>query len=495
MAGCDESTPAESNTADGWPVGSPIDAVLAYLAVSPQADDFSPLFERFLGWRPAGLANDRMAVLVLLDESMLSGLAGLALPVADAEAFRRSLEESHSVTFTEDDRFVLTLSPESELLTAVRLGRAAMSGGSFVQRMAAMSQSVSTTSTWDLSFRAGHALMVPSFEAEFVLRKLLEKLPLDVDANSPSHVVCLDVERFELAYFEQIQNSRRQLEALLSAEGAGGVAGLLGQMLSESGAASEQLPVDGPTILALLEMMALDSIGAYQFQLFDMALIDRFMSPDEFRADEAQPIRSLSRLRWKEPTALSELLATLRPSPEQRQGLIHGVLSADADLFAAALPEWLRPLVELVHGKGAAANDALTELTELLSPWGGQLVMGLGSVAVVTCQPGERFDSAGLFAWFRSLAAAVAGEDDPGDLDLPVSTFLVDDLLAISFGDDDPLMVDRALDEARAVRDSGAPEAGPSLRIVFVEARLSLSVSDELIEVELAYVPADEERR
>jgi len=495
--GCGERSEGTSVPPEGWPVGSPVDAVLAYLAVSPQVDDISPVLERLLGWRPAGLANDRMAVLVLLDESMLSGLLGLALPVADAAAFRISLDESSAVSFIEEDRFVLTLSPESELLTAVRAGRALLSGGSVIERIAALRQPVSTTSTWDLSFHEGHALVAPSFEAAFVMRKLLEQMPLGVDAGSPSHVGCLDVERFELAYFEEVAKSRRQLKALLSADNEGGAAGLLGQMLKDRDADSKSLPFDGPTILALLEMLAVETLGAWQLQLFDMSVLGKPVETHESSLARTTPTRLLSRLRWKEPTALSDVLAALRPVSGQPLAGSHGVLTADADRFAATFAEWLRPLVEVVHGGGASANTALAELTELLSPWGGHLVIRFDddqAVGVVTLKSGERFDGVALVDWFRPLVAALVGDDDESDLDIPVSTWLVDDLLVISSGDEDLLTSGRARDDARAVRDGSAPEIGPCLRLVIDEGEFSLEVSDGLLEIMLVRTPTDEEQ-
>lgn len=495
--GCGERSEDTSASPVSWPVGSPIDAVLAYLAVSPQVDEISPVLERLLDWRPAGLADDRMAVLVLLDESMLSGLVGLALPVADAAAFRTSLDETATVSFIEEDRFVLTLSPDSELLTAARAGRALLSGGGVIERMAAMRQPVSTTSTWDVSFHEGHALVAPSFEAAFVMRKLLEQLPLGVDAGSPSHVGCLDFERFELAYFEEIGKSRRQLKALLSADNEGGAAGLLGQMLKDRDADSKSLPFDGPTMLALLEMLAVETIGAWQLQLFDNFEPGNLVGTDESSSTRSMPTRLLSRLRWKEPTALSDVLAALRPVSGQPLAGSHGVLTADADRFAVTFAEWLRPLVEVVHGGGTSANAALAELTELLSPWGGHLVIRFDddqAVGVVTLKSGEHFDGVALVEWFRPLAAALGEGDDESDLAIPISTWLVDDLLVISSGDEDLQTSSRARDDARAVRDGSASEIGPCLRLVIDEGELSLEVSDGLLEISLVRTSTDEEQ-
>ncbi len=563
LLGCGGESADPDTAQGGWPVGSPVDTVLAYVAGAPDSLRLPTFFENQLGWQPAGLAGERQGVVAFLDSSVMGGPLGLALPVADPDALRDSLAACPGIEFTDDKRFVFTLPADSELINAIRAVRAMTNTGSLTEMMAAIGQPVAASSTWELSFREGQALIVPSFEAAFVVGKLLDELPLDglesgglESASAPtanpgsSVVLSVDMERIRLTYYEEFQQSSRQLQALLSGDPDAGPVGTLGRMLRERGGGGGdgplgELPVDGPTVLAMIEMLAVDSIGAFQLQadgwnlaaeLFDRgpgATTDEGSSFDETATpDPASGLGQMGlvyRQRWSEPSALSALLDSLRPVPAQGPSGQRAMLSADPDDFPRALAAWLRPLIEVVHGPGEASAERLDDLAELLSPWDGLLMVGESDgtpLAVATLQPGERLNTSALLAWFRPLLDAVeggqhragnaggaegadgegrdvgaggAGSDgsaaserrvlDPDD-ELPLSTWSLDDLLVIGTGDEDPLAVEDLLDTARALRELDTPDTGPWLELLFDAGQLSVTTVGDSLEIALGASPA-----
>ena len=519
LLGCGEDSAEPGSGRDDWPVGSPVDTVLAYAAGTPDALQLGAFFETQLGWRPEGLASERQAVVAILDGSVMGGPLGLALPVVDPAALRDSLASCPGVEFSDEKRFSYTLPTDSQLINAMRAVRGMMNSGSLTEMMAAIGQPVPTTSTWELTFREGQALIVPSFEAAFVVGKLLEHLPLDSAASqaeglAPGVVLSFDLERIRLTFYEEYQSSRRQLEAVLSGDPEAGAAGALGRMLSERG--GDVSPVDGPMILALLEMVAFDSVGAIQLQAQGLPPVAELFggvagdeSSDESGGESGlgladRELQLTFRQRWSEPSALSELLGSLRPVPEQEQAGQQAMLSADPDTFPQALAAWLRPLVDVVHGPGEASDARLDDLVELVSPWGGLLMVGENDgvpLGVATLQPGERLDTSRLEAWFRPLLTAVEGEnsradqgddgDDAGEsaLDeddgLSLSTWSLDDLLVIGTGDEDPMAVEELLDSARSLRTLDTPAAGPWLELLLDAGQLTVATVGDSVEIVL----------
>lgn len=535
LLGCGGESADPDAAGDGWPVGSPVDTVLAYAAGAPDSLRLATFFESQLGWQSAGLDGERQAVVAFLDSSVMGGPVGLALPVADPAALRDSLASCPGVEFTDEKRFVFSLPSDSQLINAIRALRAMMNTGSLTEMMAAIGQPVSAASTWELSFREGHALIVPSFEAAFVVGKLLDELPLEVapaqarGADS-SVVLSVDMERIRLTYYDEFQESSRQLKALLSGDPDAGPVGALGRMISERGGGGDgplsDMPVDGPTALAMIEMLAVDTIGAFQLQasglnlaaeLFDRgagATSDDGASFDETTTPDLGQMGLVYRQRWSEPSALSELLDSLRPVPVPEKGGQRAMLGADPDDFPQALAAWLRPLIEVVHGPGEASDERLNDLAELLSPWDGLLMVGESDgtpLGVATLQPGERLNTSGLLAWFRPLLDAVeggqhraadAGGEEGADGERAVlgegnaddeqllSTWSLDDLLVIGTGDEDPLAVEELLDSARTLRDLDTPDAGPWLELLLDAGQLTVSTVGDSLEIVLGASPA-----
>ena len=530
LLGCAGETAEPDSAGDGWPVGSPVDTVLAYAAGSPDGLRLAPLFENQLGWRPAGLDGERLAVVVFLDDSVMGGPLGLALPVADPVALRDSLEACPGVQFTDDKRFVLTLPSDSDLINAMRAVRGLMNTGSLTELMAAIGQPVSTASDWQLTFREGQALIVPSFEAAFVMGKLLDELPLESvvsQAGRPdsSVVLSVDLERLRLTYYEELEQFTRQLDALLSGDPDAGPVGALGRLISERGGGDSplgNLPVDGPTVLALIEMLSVDLIGAFQLQAHGLLSVGQLYDGDVGILPNFGQRRLVYRQRWTETSALSELLQSLRPVPAQEQSGQRALLSADPDAFPQALAAWLRPLVEVVHGPGEVSDERLDDLTELLSPWDGLLMVGESDGAplgVATLQSGQRLNTTRLLAWFRPLIAAFeggqrsdgAGEGDESadgerrgddgastaigvlmveeDAELPLSTWSLDDLLVIGTGEEDPLEVEALLDSARSLRALDTPAAGPWLELLIDGGQLSVETVGDSLEIVLGSAP------
>jgi hypothetical protein len=497
----------------GWPLGSPVDTVLAYAAGTPDQLGLPGTFESLVGWRPAGLAQERTAVMGLLDQSVMGGLVGLALPVDDPAALRSSLEQSQSVEFLSDGpdekRFVLTVPAESPLVNFIRAVRAMGNTGSISEMMAAIGQPVSVTSTWELSFRDGLALLVPSFEAAYVMGKLVEQMPVQGEGTEAPMVLSLDRDRLELSYYDEFQESRRQVDALLSGDPEAGPAGMLDKMFSEKAgedSSGPRLPIDGPTIAALLEMLAVDLLSAVQLQAQGLPNFDALMN-EQAEAEGSAAIQLACKVRWNGSAALTNLLGCFRPPASLGSAEQLGVFSADPDRFPAAFTQWMRPLVEAVHGQGLPADDALTELTQLLSPWGGLLLVTEADgepLCVATLQPGERLDTQGLLAWFEPILGALDRGKSPAGADLrepddgetwSPATWSQDDMIVMSSGDEEPMQVEALLDQARAMRGSAHPSQGPFLKLLVDGGQLSVGFTNDVLELELESAGSEQESR
>lgn len=476
--GCGEP-PGPAPAAEGpWPVNAPVDTVLAYVAETVPPGWLADRLDDWVGWRPAGLDQGRPLVLALLDASVLGGHAALALPVADPEALRRSLDESPSLEALGGDRYLLTLPPDHELMRLTRMARGMVEARTLGDLMAALAEPSDTSLAWELHEAPGHALLVPSFEAAFVTRKLLEGLPL---ARPDGLVVSVDLERLRLAWWDELEDAENALRGLLTGASSAGLAGWMGGALQARGDGERRLSFARPWLWTALTSLEPGALGGLQLQVRagdgGRGVLTESGELDRLARD------SVLRVVWSEDTAFLRLLASLRPAPELASDDPGLSLAAEPRRFVPALVDWLRPLVEEAYGVGAPAERSLDELAGLLASWDGRLAALAGEdgpVVLIGSGGTRRLEPQALASWWADFTRGLGAEQV---LELPHHA-LVDDVLVLFGADTDAQAVDDALlalDRAEPPSDPGAPAA----RLRLGDLDVGLTLADRQLDLAL----------
>lgn len=439
-----------------WPVFTEAPGVLGYAALPAAPADIAAACVQAIEWTPRGLGDHEPVTVLLLDEAVFGSPLALSLPVADDAAFRASMED-------------------------------------------------------------GRAILAPSFEAGLAARRVLDGLPGLRLAQGPM-VASFDFGRFHLVYQDEIQTIVSQLRGLLLGAQVAGTMAMLQQMRNEArGAGSFELPIPGPAIWALLEMLSTEDIDGVQLTLdgADAGALIRQLSAgldtDADPEEQEQPGADLFlsvRMVWVEDSPPTRVLAGLRPVEEVPDAT---ALGFDPNVFPQAVAEWMRPLVELTMGEGAPAERLIASIAALIAPCQGTLLAGLeegGRVLVLPLRPGQELDLdgvdevLGLFARTLDLDADVGlgnlemwdGETSPDDV-IPAGQYWESDgVFFLTLGECALHVVDRlALQAEEAAARPRSSAGGPFLALTLGDVffRMRAKGSEVLVELPLGGDPAD----
>jgi hypothetical protein len=340
-----------------------------------------------------------------LDEVVFGGPLVVALPVDDEAAFRASLERSPVIRLEHGDTWVISFAADYPALKALRVLRGMTSSNSPAEMFAAARGEQSVEWTVQLIVADGRAVLAPSFEAGIVAQRVFDEVPGFSIADGPV-VLCFDAQRFHLAYQEELRGAVNTVRGLLLGVQMAGIASMFSGMMSASDEAEAQrLPIPGPAIWALLEMLSMKEIDGVQLTLHGMdggellRALPRALEGAEEAGGSTFDGTSTSldvRMVWAEGSPPERMLAGFRPVTE-----IPGaaVLGFDPGLFPAALAEWARPLVEYSMGEGQPAERLMSHIAALLAPCDGTLIAGLepGTRALaLSVRPGAELDVEGM---------------------------------------------------------------------------------------------------
>ncbi|MGQ0552484.1 MAG: hypothetical protein ACT4PU_04625 [Planctomycetota bacterium] len=386
-----------------WPLQLSTSGVLGYAYLSSSSPLQAELYEAVFGADPASVEPTQPLVLALLDQSVLGGPLGLAIPIADEDSFLSALHGLPRVTDLDAQRIVLNFAGDSPLGTLLGwlsareagqglLGSLLSGGGS---AFGGGEEPVSLRLTIVTSLLRDHALLVPTFEAAAVMRDVVAELGAEVVGPPPDCVISLDTARLRVALAAELETAAAQLEALLTGRPGGG---LLGTALSGvHGLARMDLGINGEFLWELALMLDPRQIDALQIQL---------RGTDVLRLNEsgeAIPAGAVS-LRWLlDPRApLASVMEALQPLPPTPEG--QWLLAFDAAKLAEALPRWLEPLSRAIHGDQRANSEWLLTLAQQLKAAGGLMSIGVNDDGLPTVllarDPGESA-TGGLATWGR----------------------------------------------------------------------------------------------
>jgi hypothetical protein len=500
-----------TSPSEPWPVRVEASGILGYVAVQAEPEDVADACDAILGWTPRGLAPGVPVAVLFLDERVYGGEYGLLLPVDDEAALRASLATCSTLSSREDDHLVFRLPESHRLVQMVRMAGRVSNARSPMDVLSAMGGGGAGLD-WsvDLAFTDGRALLVPSFEAGIVAGRMPESVPGLARFSADDLVFSADTGRMQLAFQEPIRNAVAQLRSLLLGAQLAGVGQMLTRMAGDHPGSGELgLPVPGPFLWAVLEMLAPADVHGLQVSLrgVDGGEALRFLgelirSGGESlelappTSDEA-PV-TLLRLQWSEDSGVGRLLPTLRPAPE-----VGGVamLAFDPEAFPPALAAWCRPIAELAMGEGAPAERLIAWLEELLAPLQGVVAVSLADGAealAATLQQGAQLDVDEL-GEVAGLLARAAGSDlqtddlrwleapPQGDELVPAGChWQADDLFVVTLGPCRPGAVETLSRRVQEACSAGLPEHGPAARVAEGEAWLELSTAGSELLVEWA---------
>lgn len=180
VPGCGREEPPPRET---WPLRVGDDAVLGYGAQTGAGGRLAPLVGDHLGWRPDGLPETGWVLLVLLDPAVYDALGALVIPLADAEAFEASLA-STSRARRGPDGWRLLIEPHTwlDVMTRARRVLEAASSHSPMAVVRAVSEGFlgpgegGEALELDVVLEDDRVLVVPSFEARAVCRRVAERV-------------------------------------------------------------------------------------------------------------------------------------------------------------------------------------------------------------------------------------------------------------------------------------------------------------------------------
>lgn len=446
----------------GWPLSFDVPAILGYVAHRSGGGVAEFLARE--GWLAEGLDPTRPEVLLLLDPGVLGAPVGLLLPVTDGPALERSLLGSGLVEPLGEGRYRIVVPPDHPARVALRVLQAgpALSVASL---MDALQDASPISMTVRFTLRDGWAMLLPSFEAEVVARRVLEQLPLG-KLSAGALAAAIDIDRVRAAFHELFEAGEQRM--LLALGGVGAEGAILANLFAEGPGVSLPPP---QVVAALFEMLALgdiDAVGAEWTSAEGAA-------PGE---QPGAPFSATLRGRRVRSSPLTDLFAALRPAPAPVGGT-GLVLAAEGPSFGAALASWCAPLAAAIEGPGPPAERWQAALGGLLAPWSGQVAARWDEGGVVLAlgqRPGGRLDPVAWQAWVRDLVSDLglgdSGADGP-DAGEPAPRVLDrDEALLLRFGEPGAGAMEEALASLRAT----GPEAGPALRFVGPSVSAGLGV-------------------
>ena len=503
-AGCGrDARPAE---ADPWPLALSAPGVISYAAVRLDDGARDGLAESLLGFAPAGLDASRPLVELHLDSKAYGGSYSLLLPLRDGDAFIASLDAAPGLRHLGRGEYVFEITPDSEL------GRMALlaSGLRGTHSLSGILSTLEHAGPQSVAFRVqvedDLALVGSTFEALSVCRDVLRQTDAFAQAPPRDVVLSLDLERLRTVYAEDLRNLEDQLKGLI---GGAQTAGLLG-MAARMGDDHEQGPaldlgVNWEIVWALKDMLGLSRLEALQVQVVTLPAPS---GPDDTLMDRLESVHGGSlRVRAAPDAPLAALAATLRPAPDLRDATL--VFAADGPAFARAVAEWMRPLGEVVKGKGAPCDRYLDELASILSVAGGTfaLLEVDGEPCLLASAGSAQSDLLPrLSAWLAPLlAAAHIGSDGGGVTTRELGdgrTLLLDaegaphatigrrgDAFWLRGGEaDEPTAAVTAFEQALS---APVPDGSPSLRVHTSIGRAELRSDDRELVLELHRVDDD----
>ena len=436
-AACGESDDPQA-PGDPWPMTVGLPGILGYVALPAEPVDIAYAFDSILGWRPEGLGGDGPLGLILLDQTVFGGELAWVLPLEDEDALRRSLAECELLADLGGDRFEFTIPASHPAVQMLRLAGRMSGAGGPAEMLAALRDNADLTWQMQLAVERDRALLAPSFEGSVVARRMLGEVPGLLDPELRG-VLSLDAKRIHLAFQEEIEGVVMQFRSLLLGAQMAGVGMMLTALAGEEGRTPDLgLPVPGPFLWAVLEMLAVDEVEGVQLSAdgFDGGALLRTVATEigegamipggsggQRRAVDQEPdpdgaaspfpedeVGGTLRLRWSATAAPAQLLNTLRPALPVRGAVSLGF---DPAGFATEFGVWCRPIIELAMGEGAPADRLAQELGSLLQPCSGALLVGVepgAQALVLPLEVGSDLEVDGLLEVIE-LLARTAGAD------------------------------------------------------------------------------------
>ncbi|GJM21709.1 MAG: hypothetical protein DHS20C15_16240 [Planctomycetota bacterium] len=412
-----------------WPLTVQTDGVLGYLAVQLPNTTHSA-FDEALGVKLDGLALDRHLLALHLDARVFGGVLGLALPLSDAGAFRRSFERSPAITSLGGDQFRLQLPAEhplAQLVLVAKVSLGAATGGaqvSSLQQLGSLFNGAGLDLPLRLKTENGRALLAPSLEGVVVTRRVLDELDGMQSGAGPALVATLNVERLADTYYAELQQVLANLRSALLGAKLAGLGGMLSGALNEAARGGRsplgELPVPPAAVWAFLELLGPQRVEALglRCESLDVDVGDGADTDTELADVSAARASVLDALdavdmeftmRYAANAPERQVLQAFRPAPSLPGDSF--VAFADPTLAADALANWLRPLAVLAHGDGTTASAWQQEFVSLCAPWDGRVIarrLPDGELALfLGTYASAEWDLPATEAWLRPLADAL----------------------------------------------------------------------------------------
>jgi len=364
------------------PLALPQAGVLAWFSVQRDAQVRAELLDTAVGFSPEGLDPDRPLLLLHLDARTLGGSFAALLPLVDAQAFHASLTETDVLESLGRGRWRLNPRPgsgPSQLLAGLQF----LISGSLSGMMDALGGGAAGAvrlPDFEIAVHEDWALLAPSFESRTVLRAVLQDSPALARAPRNSLRAGLDIGRLEVVHAEELASLHDRVMGLTSGTMSGAALGRLA-LLTAGGhfAGEEGLRINAEVLRALVQLVLVGSpVTAMRLEWTGPDLVATpdgdALEPDSGWRPAESRFSVIADLDTRHAPARA--LAALRPLPAE-DGLSGAAftLSASAADFAEAFAEWLRPLGEVVKGRGPPCDRWLAELRRLIAGWGGWLAV------------------------------------------------------------------------------------------------------------------------
>lgn len=423
LGACGREAPAAS--AEPWPLTLEQPGVAGYVAARFAATERDQLFQGLVGGAPQGLDAAHPLVLLYLDSQVFGGSCAVLLPVADEQAFLASLAGLPGVQAGPRGEYVLEPGHESGLGRLMLLASGLRGATSMLDVFRALQSLGPPRLAFHARVQDGTALLAPTFEAGSACAEVLRATRAFRHDPPRGLVASFDLERLRTVHAEDIARLEDQLRGLAGGARAAGLAGMFGRM--GRGGEAEGLPflsrVNWDVVWALKEMLAADSLAALQVQLdlpsAEVVADGAGRNPVDTLFGALDGLQGLeARVRFEPGSRWQALVATLRPAPDLPGAAL--LLRADGPAFARAFAEWLRPLAEVVQGRGAPCDRYVDELASILGGFGGTLALHLPEngawslLADAGAAPPDALSR--LSAWVAPLLVALRLEDAAGAL-------------------------------------------------------------------------------
>jgi len=423
LAGCGRE--AAPTAAEPWPLALQAPGIVAYAAVRLPASERDALFTRLFGFAPEGLDDGRALVALVLDAMAYGGEYALLLPARDAEASLQSLEHQPRLRAVGDGEYVMEVPPESGLGELMLLTSGLRGTRSLADVFAALRDLGPQSLTFHAAVANDWVLVAPTFESSSACRAVLRET--GGFAASPPHaaVLSIDCARGNTVYAEALASLESQLRGMIGGAQTAGLIGVAARAAHDGD--SDRPPIDlgvnWEVLWALKDMLGLQHVQAVQLQLESFGPDDPAQGDTDlqelgnlFARFAAVPGATL-RARVAPGSPQAAVLDALRPAPELRDAPL--VLAADGPSFARAVAQWVRPLAEVVKGKGPPCDRYLDELASILSAAGGCFALQrIEDEWCLLASAGEAQPDAlpRLGAWLAPLLAAARVEGATGEV-------------------------------------------------------------------------------